>query len=102
MPGFFITNTEKVPTLTNYVQSRCVQGELQYGQWHVHRNVLDKYMDDKLFFQNDAYIVVLDGVILNKRALIAQCGDENWEETFLHMVRLFRGISWCICRSCLF
>ena len=99
MPGFFITNTEKVPTLTNYVQSRCVQGELQYGQWHVHRNVLDKYMDDKLFFQNDAYIVVLDGVILNKRALIAHCGDENWEETFLHMVRekedffeAFRGV----------
>lgn len=99
MPGFFISNTANVPMLTNYAQSRCVRGELQYDRWTVQWNVLDKYMDDKLFFQNDAYIVVLDGVILNKRDLIAQYGTKNWEEAFLCMVRekedffeAFRGV----------
>lgn len=87
MPGFFITNTEKVPELKNYHNADCIQGEMRYKNWNIRRNVLNKYPDDKLFAETAAAIIVLDGVILNKNALMKQYGTASWLSTVLIMRR---------------
>lgn len=99
MPGFFVTNTKNVPDLVNYAQERCVRGSMIYKQWSIHWNVLNKYMDDKAFFQDEEAIVLLDGVILNKLELMKEWGEESWRKTLLKMCRCredffadFRGV----------
>lgn len=80
MPGFFITNTEKVPELNNYDNTRCVKGELRYEQWTVKWNTLDKFSADKVFFQDEDVILILDGVILNKSEILKNSGDLSWRD----------------------
>lgn len=81
MPGFFITNTEKVPELNNYDNTRCVKGELRYKQWTVKWNVLDKFFDDKVFYQDEDVILILDGVILNKNEILKNSYSMSWHDT---------------------
>lgn len=85
MPGFFITNTEKVPVLRNYDDNRCFQGELKYGTWVVRWNALDKFREDKIFKESEDAIIVLDGVILNKQELIKKYKQDSWFETICFM-----------------
>lgn len=45
-----------------------------YGQ--VYRHAVNKFMNDRVFEQNDQYVLLLDGVILNKAALFDRFGDQ--------------------------
>lgn len=87
MPGFFITNTSKCPELVNYDDSRCIKGEFKCREWTVKWNVLDKFIDDKVFINNNLYLVVIDGVVLNKRNLIHKYGQIDWNDTIIFMIR---------------
>ena len=80
MPGFFITNTEKVPELNNYDNTRCVKGELKYKQWTIKWNVLDKFFDDKVFYQDEDVILILDGVIFNKNEILENSDNLSWHD----------------------
>lgn len=70
MPGFFVTNSEQVPELINYDPTRCINGEMQYREWTIRWSVLDKFQNDKVFYQDEDCIILLDGVIFNKTELI--------------------------------
>lgn len=87
MPGFFICNTAMAPKISNYDDSRCFSGELTADGWHIRWNMLDKFTDDKLACSHSDFTVVLDGVILNKTAIMQELGMKSWEEAFLSMVR---------------
>lgn len=87
MPGFFISNTKEIPVLHNYDDANCVAGSMVCGQWNISWNVLNKYMDDKLFYQNDDFVILLDGVILNKRDLMAQLKTDSWADAVCCMIR---------------
>ncbi len=43
---------------------------------------LNKFMQDKLFFEDESKIVLLDGVIFNKTELMGENGKSDWQETF--------------------
>lgn len=86
MPGFFITNKTEIPNLKNYNNKNCINGCLRYNEWTIKWNVLNKYLNDKLFFQNEEYIIILDGVILNKSRLIKKYACANWCDTVIKMI----------------
>lgn len=86
MPGFFISQGKIVPSLKNYDDSRCVQGEFKSCGWNIQWNVLDKFFNDKLFFENEEYIMVLDGIILNKRDLQNKYHETNWQNLLIQLV----------------
>lgn len=86
MPGFFISNTNYKIELKNYDQSRCIYNDMYYNNWMIQRNTLDKFMDDKVFFQNEDYIIVLDGVILNKLQLMEEYQKKEWVDTIIYMI----------------
>ncbi len=48
--------------------------------------MIDKFVDDKLFFETKDYIIIIDGVILNKQLLMQQYGISTWKETVLHLL----------------
>lgn len=79
MPGFLVSNLKKKAELYN-VGTNCCADELTFEEYWAKRNTLNKFMQDKLFLQNDKYILILEGVLLNKAEL---CKEYNAE---LHVV----------------
>ncbi|MEG2929607.1 MAG: asparagine synthase-related protein [Oscillospiraceae bacterium] len=85
MPGFSINNFNEPIKLNNYDDSRCVQDQMDYKNYYIARNTLNKFMEDKLFFQNDENIVILEGVIFNKADMMHQF--ESWEAAMLSTIK---------------
>ena len=61
----------------NTSQYKMCDNISQFAQVSLHNNIcvnhmISKYEDDKVFFQDDDFIVVLDGVVLNKKQLIEE------------------------------
>lgn len=75
MPGFLVSNFEKKAELHNYA-SYCRKDEMECNRYWMKRNTLNKYLQDKLFSQNEEYVLILEGVILNKTELCNQYGAE--------------------------
>lgn len=83
MPGFLISNLEKKVELHNFA-TYCCRKELDYGSYWAKWNTLNKYLQDKLFCQNDNYVLILEGIILNKTELCARY-DANLENIIIKM-----------------
>jgi len=87
MPGFFISSTKtKQTVLENYDNSRCTSGQLTSSDWVVQWNVLDKFQEDKCFFETEKYIVALDGVILNKKELLDRYHETEWKSLLIRLI----------------
>lgn len=71
MPGFLVSNVKQDYVLNNMYNSKCITEELPCV-FSVHRNTLNKFLGDKVFKDNEDYILVTDGVILNKSKLMEQ------------------------------
>ena len=75
MPGFLVSDFEKKVELHNYA-SYCRKDEMACSSYWMKRNTLNKYLQDKIFCQNEDYVLILEGVILNKAELCNQYGAE--------------------------
>ena len=75
MPGFLVSDFEKKVELHNYA-SYCRKDEMTCSSYWMKRNTLNKYLQDKIFCQNEDYVLILEGVILNKTELCNQYGAE--------------------------
>lgn len=84
MPGFFLSNMPIKAGLDNFYDEQCVSEEMRCGRFWMKRNTLDKFMEDKLFVQDDEMVVVTEGVILNSRLLM----QENESGTWLGAVKI--------------
>lgn len=80
MPGFCISNVSDKLILKNYNDANCIQDNLDFNKWYIKRNVLKKFLDDKVFFENDRIIVIIDGIILNKKILMEKYKCSNLVE----------------------
>jgi len=85
MPGFLITNYHHTIELQNAHTEKCVSGTIPHSNYTVQRNTLNRFMGDKLFVENDKYIVITEGVILNSRELQATYGTSTLLETVIYM-----------------
>ena len=70
MPGFCISNISDKLILKNYNDTNCIQDSLDFNKWYIKRNVLKKFLNDKMFVENDSFIVIIDGIVLNKKNLM--------------------------------
>ena len=69
MPGFRVTNFDTEVSLKNYESGRCIQDIIIHENWFLKRNTLNKFIDDKLFVETDEFIILLEGIIYNKKKL---------------------------------
>ncbi len=60
------------------VPDTLLRERFECAGYAVSRKTLRKFLDDKLFFQDDEAAVVLEGAVLNKQTL---CRDRAWPET---------------------
>lgn len=69
MPGFCICNEKMDVDLNNVFNDRCIKDTIANNKYTIKRNTLNKFLNDKLFFENNEFIVITEGVILNKKQL---------------------------------
>lgn len=60
---------------------RNLKGDILYRNVECRNYMINKFSDDKIFWESDNLIILLDGVILNKKDLISQEGKGNWIKT---------------------
>ena len=85
MPGFFVSNIKTELELINIYPNLCVVQSIDSDAGTVKRNTLNKFMNDKAFVENDDYIVVSDGFILNKNSMFEKYGADTVEALFIKM-----------------
>ena len=85
MPGFFITNIESQDSfeLNNYCQEKCIRDEIQFKNVTVKRNILNAFTKDKIFFENNQYILLTDGVIFDTEKLLDQTKTSDIKDALL-------------------
>lgn len=86
MPGFCISNFERTCSLKNVYQEKCISESMYINGYNVARNTLKKFEEDKIFYQNDEYVIITEGVILNRKNLMDQCGERAFINTIIKMV----------------
>ncbi len=87
MPGFLISNirTEKYPYLLK--DCRGIKESIETTKYTIKRNVLAKFQKDRIFAESGDLIVILDGVILNKRDLLSKSDNDNWEDYVVSSIK---------------
>src|SRR5699024_7978460 len=72
MPGFLISNIKKISDLElkNVNQKECIIQKLENVDIVILRNTLKKFLEDKLFFQDEDHIIITEGILLNKKDLL--------------------------------
>lgn len=72
MPGFFVSNCSVNFDLRDYYKEKCVAQKMNFATKGitVKRQTLNKFMDDKIFDDNNDYLIVLEGYLLNKHDLL--------------------------------
>lgn len=86
MPGFnliigdirFQTKTENI-FIYDYIEN---------DSFAVNRFSVDKFHDDKIFYDSENYFVLLEGIILNKKEYYIK-GEDNWSESIIYLYKKF-------------
>ncbi len=91
MPGFTVNNMGLRPVLHNLYEDLCLSGEMNCPPYHIARKVVNKFIDDKLFYEDEDVILVTDGVIYNRLELTAEYGAKDFAQAVKAMALADRG-----------
>lgn len=86
MPGFFVCNKKIDIELTNPRDSYCKKQEICSNKYTIKRNTLNKFIDDKVFKKIDDYIIITEGVFLNKQSL-CNTYNSSWCDVLLSLIK---------------
>ncbi|WP_432673084.1 hypothetical protein [Flavobacterium sp. SM2513] len=85
MPGFnFFYNKESIEIKRN---KNLVLDEIRGNNYQINRFTLEKFLEDKLFIDNETIIIVLEGVILNKKELLKKYNFKIWSELVIFLAK---------------
>ncbi len=89
MPGFFISNcisNGKNFKLVNNCESKLYSDCIDNKDFIIKRTSLDNFRQDKVFYENDEYIIIIEGVVCNATELNQLHGKNNFKDTVIEMV----------------
>lgn len=87
MKGFILIKGKLEDTVANYRSSKYLVENLEYKDLFIQRRTIRKFLNDKVFRQNDEYVVVTEGVIFNKLELEKKYEKDNFFETIIEMYK---------------
>ena len=67
------------------VGNGLLKGEICCDNFSIKNNFIDKFEGDKIFEENDYYIVILDGVILNKTEILKNSKSQKWSDAIISL-----------------
>lgn len=85
MPGFFVSNRKVDIELINRFPERCLKETVSSDRYTAKRHTLNKFMLDKTLSDTEDYVLVLEGVLLNKMALFQQYDVSTVDDLMVQM-----------------
>lgn len=86
MPGFYLTNFKDTKRLFDKHNNFCIFNKISLDNYVFERNTINKFNDDKCFFENDEYVFIQEGVLLNKKELLLKYKCNTIEELVMAML----------------
>jgi asparagine synthase (glutamine-hydrolysing) len=89
MPGFFLEIY--APKGENYkYKTASLINETIFGEdYYARRSTINKFINDKVFYKSEKYLIILEGVIFNKNELIIKFSKDNsWINCLIEMYNL--------------
>jgi asparagine synthase (glutamine-hydrolysing) len=89
MPGFLGTIGPSLPKgFAPETRIKLLQEHKAGENWYVERRTIRKFLDDKVFSETDDFIIVTEGVILNKKELEFKYGyPDNFIDCIISMYK---------------
>ena len=99
MPGFLVSNINMDKPIKDYLTDNRIFNLAIIDNYVVMRNTINKFLDDKVFWQNDDVFFVTEGVIFNKQYLVNKYSVKNFTDVLVNMsneipeefFKIFRG-----------
>ena len=85
MPGFYISNIFSDKKIDNIFNEKSVFQTFENKRFDVKRNTINKFLADKVFEKNDSFVIIVEGVVLNKKKLMSDYIKESFFETIISM-----------------
>lgn len=60
---------------------------LSQNEFFAARSVVAKFEKDRIFLENDQYVLIVDGVIMNNHILMQQLGVDSWQQAVETMLQ---------------
>lgn len=80
MPGFILHVGEDKLSFPKETREKLVINKLEGLGFALERRVVDKFMNDRLFVDNQDYVIVVEGVVLNNHDLMERYKAACWED----------------------
>lgn len=87
MAGFYLTNLVPLENRKNNAVAECLFDKTGIDGFYIDRCTLNKFVKDKCFFQDNQYLVILEGYLLNKKELFQKYNVSMVSELILSMYR---------------
>jgi len=81
MPGFFVEIGKLSKNKNHEISPNNI---IDNSDFYAENRFVNKFLNDKIFFDNDDYFYILDGVILNKNDILKNY-THSWEEVFINL-----------------
>ncbi len=84
MPGFYITNAAvPVDNLQSYGER--IVNQIEINNFKIKQSTINKFINDKCFSVNENYVIIQEGVLLNKAHLFKEYKQDNIFELIVYM-----------------
>ena len=91
MPGFLGAIGKAIPVFNTELRSKLVQETLTGNGYCVERRTVNKFMNDKVFVDSADLLIVIEGVVLNKKELINRYAPGDGFECCIRNMYLASG-----------
>lgn len=85
MPGFLIHIGQNSFSFAPERRTKLVIDTLKGPGYSVEKRVVNKFMNDRLFFENESHVVILEGIVLNNNQLVQKYRATDWKNCILRM-----------------
>lgn len=85
MPGFILHIGPDTFAFAPETRKRLVVETKRGNGYFAERRVVNKFMNDRLFHDDDNYLVIVEGVVLNNHDLMQENGTDSWLECIIKL-----------------
>lgn len=80
MPGFILHIGTEEFAFPEDTRKKLIVNRIKGNNFTLERRVVNKFMDDRIFFDGPEYTIIVDGVILNNHQLIEKYAADSWQQ----------------------
>jgi asparagine synthase (glutamine-hydrolysing) len=89
MPGFILEiGSNRIDKDLNFYKDNLFVDHLKSNDFYIEKRTIRKFENDKILKENDDYIILIEGVILNSKKLIKKYNENDLFNTVINMYKI--------------